>query len=209
VRDRLLILPIVGEIDRQRARQLTEQLLHSIRSRRRAQVVVIDITGVPAVDSGVANRLIQTVEAARLMGARTIVTGLSAEVAQTLVDLGVELGKVTTVGDLQGGIEMAERMLGLPQRADRRARPERAPARLTGMSIPILRQGDCLIAFIQPSVSDDEWLELHREMGEQVRAHRAPQRGSWTSAAWTCSTPSPRACCARSARWRAWGARTR
>ena len=111
VRDRLLILPIVGEIDRQRARQLTEQLLHSIRSRR-AQVVVIDITGVPAVDSGVANRLIQTVEAARLMGAATIVTGLSAEVAQTLVDLGVELSKVTTVGDLQGGIEMAERMLG-------------------------------------------------------------------------------------------------
>jgi rsbT co-antagonist protein RsbR len=111
VREGLLILPIVGEIDRQRARQLTEQLLHSIRSRR-AQVVVIDITGVPAVDSSVASRLVQTVEAARLMGAATIVTGLSAEVAQALVDLGAELGKLNTVGDLQGGIELAERMLG-------------------------------------------------------------------------------------------------
>jgi rsbT co-antagonist protein RsbR len=111
VRDRLLILPIIGEIDRQRARQLTEQLLHSIRMRR-AQVVVIDITGVPAVDSSVANRLVQTVEAARLMGAATIVTGLASEVAQTLVELGVGLEKLNTVGDLQGGIEMAERMLG-------------------------------------------------------------------------------------------------
>jgi rsbT co-antagonist protein RsbR len=121
VRDRLLILPIIGEIDRQRARQLTEQLLHSIRSRR-AQVVVIDITGVPAVDSNVANRLLQTVEAARLMGATTIVTGLSAEVAQTLVELGVELGKLNTVGDLQGGIELAERILGY--RTDKAETPD-------------------------------------------------------------------------------------
>jgi rsbT co-antagonist protein RsbR len=112
VRDRLLILPIIGEIDRWRARQLTEQLLHAIRANR-AKVVVIDITGVAAVDSDVANRLVQTVEAARLMGAATIVTGLSAEVAQTLVDLGVALEKLNTVGDLQGGIEMAERILGL------------------------------------------------------------------------------------------------
>jgi rsbT co-antagonist protein RsbR len=111
VRERLLILPIIGVIDPQRARQLTEQLLAGIRTNR-AKVVVMDITGVPAIDSSVANHLVQTVEAARLLGAAVIVTGLSPEIAQTLVTIGMELGKMTTVGDLQGGIEEAERLLG-------------------------------------------------------------------------------------------------
>ena len=111
VRERLLILPIIGVIDPQRARQLTEQLLRGIRSNR-AKVVVIDITGVPAVDSTVANHLVQTVDASRLMGATVIVTGLSSEIAQTLVTIGVDLTKMKTVGDLQGGIEEAERLLG-------------------------------------------------------------------------------------------------
>lgn len=111
VRERLLILPIIGVIDPQRARQLTEQLLRGIRTNR-AQVVVIDITGVAAMDVTVANHLVQTVEASRLLGATVIVTGLSPEIAQTLVTIGVDLGKMNTVGDLQGGIEQAERLLG-------------------------------------------------------------------------------------------------
>ncbi len=111
VRERLLILPIIGVIDPQRARQLTEQLLHGIRANR-AKVVVIDITGVAAMDATVANHLVQTVEASRLLGATVIVTGLSPEIAQTLVNIGVDLGKMNTVGDLQGGIEQAERLLG-------------------------------------------------------------------------------------------------
>jgi len=111
VRERLLILPIIGVIDPQRARQVTEQLLRGIRANR-AKVVVIDITGVPSVDSTVANHLVQTVDASRLMGATVIVTGLSAEIAQTLVTIGVDLSKMKTVGDLQGGIEEAERLLG-------------------------------------------------------------------------------------------------
>jgi len=111
LRERLLILPIVGVIDTQRARQLTEQLLRSIRANR-AKVVVIDITGVPVVDTTVANHLVQTVEASRLMGATVIITGLSAEIARTLVTLGVDLGKMDTMGDLQEGIEEAERLLG-------------------------------------------------------------------------------------------------
>ncbi|PYV25563.1 MAG: anti-anti-sigma factor [Acidobacteria bacterium] len=111
VRERLLILPIIGVIDPQRARQLTEQLLRGIRTNR-AKVVVIDITGVPVMDETVANHLVQTVEAARLLGATVIITGLSPEIAQTLVTIGVELGKMNTVGDLQGGIEEAERALG-------------------------------------------------------------------------------------------------
>jgi rsbT co-antagonist protein RsbR len=111
VRERLLILPIIGVLDGQRARQLTEQLLRGIRTNR-ARVVVIDITGVPAIDSTVANHLVQTVDASRLMGASVIITGLSSEIAQTLVTLGVDLSKVNAVGDLQGGIEEAERLLG-------------------------------------------------------------------------------------------------
>jgi rsbT co-antagonist protein RsbR len=111
VRDRLLILPIIGVLDSPRARQLTEQLLAAIRDNR-AAVVVIDITGVATIDRTVANHLVQTVEASRLMGASTILTGLSPEIAQTLVDLGVDLGMMRTVGDLQGGLEEAERLAG-------------------------------------------------------------------------------------------------
>jgi len=111
VRERLLILPIIGVIDPQRARQLTEQLLHGIRATR-GKVVVIDLTGVAAMDSSIANHLVQTVEASRLLGATVIVTGLSPAIAQTLVNIGVDLGKMNTVGDLQGGIEEAERLLG-------------------------------------------------------------------------------------------------
>ncbi|MGQ0591472.1 MAG: STAS domain-containing protein [Gammaproteobacteria bacterium] len=111
VRERLLVLPIIGVIDSQRARQLTEQLLRAIRDNR-ARVVIIDVTGVPALDSQVANRLMQTVDASRLMGASVIVTGLAAEIAQTLVTLGLDLARINAVGDLQGGIEEAERILG-------------------------------------------------------------------------------------------------
>ena len=111
VRDGLLILPIIGGLDTARARQLTEQLLGAIQSNR-ARVVVIDITGVATIDLNVANHLVQTVEAARLMGASAIITGLSSKIAQTLVDLGVDLSMMKTVGDLQGGLEEADRLIG-------------------------------------------------------------------------------------------------
>jgi rsbT co-antagonist protein RsbR len=111
VRDRLFILPIIGLLDSMRAKQLTEGLLGCIRVNR-AKVVVMDVTGVGTIDSNVANHLIQTVVAARLMGAKVIISGLSADVAQALVGLGIDLSGLDTVGDLQGGIEQAERLLG-------------------------------------------------------------------------------------------------
>jgi rsbT co-antagonist protein RsbR len=110
VRERLLILPIIGVLDSARARQLTEQLLAGIRDNR-ARVVVIDVTGVATIDLTVANHLVEAVEASRLMGASAILTGLSPRIAQTLVDLGVDLGTIKTVGDLQGGLEEAEHLL--------------------------------------------------------------------------------------------------
>ena len=111
LRKKLLVLPIVGVLDSNRAKQLTEQLLRSIRANR-ARVVVVDITGVPAIDSKVANHLIQTVEAVRLLGATAIVTGLSPEVAQTVVTIGVDLSRIKTFCDLQSGIEEADKLLG-------------------------------------------------------------------------------------------------
>lgn len=112
VRDRLLILPIIGVLDTHRARQLTEQLLYSIRANR-AKVVIMDITGVASVDSKVANHLVQTVEAAQLLGATVLVTGISPETAQTLVAIGVDLSRLRTVCDLQSGLEEADRLLGI------------------------------------------------------------------------------------------------
>ena len=122
VRERLLILPIIGVLDEMRAAQLTEQLLGGIRSHR-AKMVVVDITGVADVDEGVADSLVRTVDASRLMGAEVIITVLSSKIAQTLVTIGVDLGKMRTVGDLQGGIEEAERELGFRvERVDREHR---------------------------------------------------------------------------------------
>ena len=111
VREKMLILPIIGMIDSQRARQLTEQLLIAVKESR-AKVVIVDVTGVPAVDSKVANHLMQTIDAARLMGARAIITGLSPDVAQALVSIGVDVARFNAVGNLQGGIEEADRILG-------------------------------------------------------------------------------------------------
>lgn len=111
IRDRLLLLPLIGVIDTHRAKLITENLLAAVRASR-AKVVVIDVTGVATIDTKVANHLVQTVNAARLMGARTIISGVSAEVAQSMVSLGVELTPFRTVGDLQGGVETAEEMLG-------------------------------------------------------------------------------------------------
>ena len=111
IRDRLLLIPIIGVIDTHRARLITESLLKAIRSNR-ARVVVMDITGVATIDSRVANHIMQTVAAARLMGTLVVVTGISSEVAQSLVALGIELPKLNTVGDLQGGLEEAEKVLG-------------------------------------------------------------------------------------------------
>ncbi len=110
LREGLLLLPIVGSLDTERARQLTTRLLDAIATDR-ARTVVLDVTGLPAVDTGVANHLIRTVEAARLMGATSFVTGLSAANAETLVRLGVDLRGIRTVGTLEHGVQAAVRVL--------------------------------------------------------------------------------------------------
>lgn len=108
----ILVLPLVGVIDSYRAGQIMEALLNGI-SQQQADVVIIDITGVPMVDTNVANYLLMAARAARLLGAQIILVGISAEVAQTIVQIGVELNDVTTRSNLQSGIEYALGLLGL------------------------------------------------------------------------------------------------
>ena len=112
VRDHLLVIPLVGIIDSTRARTLIESLLASIRDKR-AQGVVIDVTGVPLVDTAVANHLVQACDAASLMGTLVVITGISPEMAQTLVGLGAKLPAAETLGDLQEGIQYIERRLAV------------------------------------------------------------------------------------------------
>jgi rsbT co-antagonist protein RsbR len=110
VRERLLVIPLVGMIDSDRARQLIESLLVSVRDRR-ARGVVIDVTGVPHVDTSVAGHLVQACDAAALMGTLVVITGISPEMAQTLVGLGARLPAAETLVDLQEGIEFIEKTL--------------------------------------------------------------------------------------------------
>lgn len=125
IRERLLIIPVIGQIDALRAEQLTDQLLASIRSNR-AKVVVIDMTGVAAMPPNVAQHLLRTAQACRLLGASIIITGLSRMLADTLVTAGGGLGRIATLGDLQSGIEEAERFLKSEPRAVATAPPARA-----------------------------------------------------------------------------------
>jgi PAS domain S-box-containing protein len=108
----IIVMPLIGNIDSVRARDITCSLLAGI-SQHRAKVVILDVTGVPIVDSGVANYLNKTIQAARLKGAHTIVTGISDAVAETIVDLGIDWAGITTLGDLQTGLIAALATLGL------------------------------------------------------------------------------------------------
>lgn len=119
VTDEILVLPLVGTVDSRRAEQIMDVLLDGV-SNRHARVVILDITGVPVVDTSVANHLLQATEAVRLLGAECVLVGITPEVAQTVVGLGVDLGGLVTRSDLQAGIEYALRLLG--QRIVRRER---------------------------------------------------------------------------------------
>jgi anti-anti-sigma regulatory factor len=100
----VIVMPLIGNIDTMRARDITRALLAGI-SQHRARVVILDVTGMPLVDSGVANHLNKTIQAARLKGARTIVTGISEAVAETIVDLGIDWSRLETMSDLQTGLK--------------------------------------------------------------------------------------------------------
>jgi PAS domain S-box-containing protein len=109
--DQIIVMPLVGSIDRDRAGEITRSLLAGI-SRHKAKIVIVDITGVPIIDTGVANYLTKTIRASQLKGAKTIVTGISEAVAETIVDLGIDWSEITTLSDLQTGLLLALKILG-------------------------------------------------------------------------------------------------
>jgi anti-anti-sigma factor len=106
VMEGILVMPIVGEIDGRRAGQIMETLLQGV-TRAEADTIILDITGVPLVDTSVANALVLVARAVRLLGAQAILVGITPEVAQTLVGLGADLSELVTRGDLQSGITYA------------------------------------------------------------------------------------------------------
>ncbi|RMH70038.1 MAG: STAS domain-containing protein [Gemmatimonadetes bacterium] len=107
----VLTLPLIGTIDSRRADQVMENILQSIVDHK-AQIVILDITGVPLVDTEVANHMIKTVEAVRLLGAECIIVGISPQIAQTIVQIGIDLTGVITRSTLQRGLLEAFEHLG-------------------------------------------------------------------------------------------------
>ncbi len=112
VMSEIIVMPLIGSVDSMRAKDITRALLAGI-SRHQARIVIIDVTGVPIVDSGVANHLNKTIMAARLKGAQAFVTGISDAVAETIVDLGIDWSSITTLNDLQTGLVAALNELGV------------------------------------------------------------------------------------------------
>ena len=110
--DGILALPVVGGLDTARAQDMTEALLEKI-VQTRSEIVLVDITGVPVVDTAVAKHLLETVYAARLLGAEVLIVGVTSRVAMTLVHLGLDLGGVTTRTTLAKGLQFAFARLGL------------------------------------------------------------------------------------------------
>jgi rsbT co-antagonist protein RsbR len=100
------VMPLVGTIDTERAKQIMENLLNGV-VRNRSEVVLIDITGVPVVDTMVAHHIIQAADAVRLVGAKCMLVGIRPEIAQTIVNLGINLNQITTKNTLKKGIESA------------------------------------------------------------------------------------------------------
>jgi rsbT co-antagonist protein RsbR len=110
--DGVLALPLIGTLDSSRTQVVMESLLEQIVSTG-ASLAIIDITGVPTVDTLVAQHLLKTVAAARLMGADCIISGIRPQIAQTIVHLGVELGNVTTKASLADAFAVALERSGL------------------------------------------------------------------------------------------------
>ncbi|MBU0494667.1 MAG: GAF domain-containing protein [Chloroflexi bacterium] len=108
--DQVLVLPLIGGIDQDRSRQIMETLLEGI-TQHQARVVIIDVTGVPIIDSWVANHLLHTAQATELLGARCVLTGISPDIAQSIVGLDLPLTKLTTLPNVQAGIRYALALL--------------------------------------------------------------------------------------------------
>jgi len=128
--DSILALPVVGSLDTARAQDMTEALLERI-VQTGSEIVLVDITGVPVVDTAVAKHLLDTVHAARLLGAEVLIVGVTSRVAMTLVHLGLDLGGVTTRTTLAKGLQFAFARLGIEVLPRSNGTSSHAPNKLT------------------------------------------------------------------------------
>ena len=110
--DGILALPIVGGLDTARTQEMNEALLDKVVATG-SEIVILDITGVPLIDTAVAKHLLETVAAARLLGAEVLIVGISTHTALTLVHLGLDLSGVTTRTTMAKGLRLAFGRLGL------------------------------------------------------------------------------------------------
>lgn len=110
--DKISVMPLVGTIDTERAKLIMENLLEGV-VKQRAEVVLLDITGVPVVDTMVAHHIIQAADAVRLVGAKCMLVGIRPEIAQTIVTLGINLNDFTTTSTLQRGMQEALGLIDL------------------------------------------------------------------------------------------------
>ena len=108
ISDQAVVMPLIGAMDSRRVQEIIVTLLEGV-ARQRSQVAILDITGVAVVDTQVANALVQAAQAVQLLGAQVIITGIRPEIAQTLVNLGVNLRNIVTLNSLQNGISYALR----------------------------------------------------------------------------------------------------
>jgi rsbT co-antagonist protein RsbR len=110
--DRILALPIIGSLNTTRTQEMNEALLEKI-VETGAEIVIVDLTAIPVIDTAVAKHLLETVTAARLLGAEVMLVGMAPRIAMTLVHLGIDLSGIITRGTLAQGLELALARLGL------------------------------------------------------------------------------------------------
>jgi rsbT co-antagonist protein RsbR len=122
----VLVLPVIGVVDTQRSAQMTERLLGEVASRR-ARRVIVDLTGVEVVDTATADRLVALARSVRLLGAECLITGIRPSVAQTMVTMGVDLGRIVTLRNLAHALEWCMRRERGPARRSQ-TRAAAAPA---------------------------------------------------------------------------------
>lgn len=108
--DKVLVLPIIGTLDSQRAARLTESLLEKI-AESQGEIIILEVSGVPTIDTQVGQHLLKTVQAAALMGTVSILSGVRAEVAQSMVNLGVDLGQLRSRNTLRDALQLALQLL--------------------------------------------------------------------------------------------------
>jgi len=109
--DEVVLLPLIGVIDTTRAQLMMERLLQGIVDSQ-SRVAILDVTGVPTIDASVAQHLLETVSAAKMLGAEVVIAGIRPEAAQTMTKLGIDLSAVRTCGNLRRGIAQAIAMVG-------------------------------------------------------------------------------------------------